>query len=185
MDYRKLYFLCITFLLVLLASCDDDNPPAPIQLPEKTQVGAGTFGAIVNGEVWSFNIYGHDVSGGAVLDLSDLLYVYGGFSSRDRDESIGFTIRTQVGEGEYYLSSESDRRSGVFEYRNFEHHCFYINSSENNSFYEGTVKITRFDRYERIISGEFEYVIDYRESPEYGNDCGEVRVTDGRFDLKF
>ena len=183
MNFKSLYSFCV--IIVFLTSCDEE-PPKPIQLPPKTQVGAGTFGAIVNGEVWSFNIYGHDVSGGAVLDLSDLLYVSGGFDSKERDESIGFILRSQIEEGKIFnLSRESDKKPGYFEYSNFINECFYFHTSENYPFFEGTVKITRFDRYERIISGEFEYVIDYQESLEYGNDCGEVRVTDGRFDLKF
>jgi hypothetical protein len=52
---RKIHFLLFAIFIVL-ASChkdDDDQPTDPVdQLPPATQTGAGTFGCLLDGEVF-------------------------------------------------------------------------------------------------------------------------------------
>ncbi|MFT6215708.1 MAG: hypothetical protein ACJAS3_002108 [Roseivirga sp.] len=179
---KSLHLVCI-LALFLFSQCEKENPEPT--LPPETTVGANTFGAIVNGEIWSFDLKDSDFSGGASLPLNDLLTASGGFDTDSRDEGIGFVLFMNVIEGEiYHLNDKSG--NGSFQYTNLKSSCLYSNFINENTIFNGSLEITHLDKVRKIVSGRFEFEIFIDGEPREGsNDCGIIKVESGRFDLKY
>jgi len=186
----------IKFLLMLLAvsglfaACKKSNtePTELSKLPPATQVGANTFGCLINGKV----------------------YIPKGFDGRfvnsriDIDpgfEDGGLTILVyKISNGireDITLASDSIKKVGTYELKTRSKtyfilqknkvdftgkYCYvfssYLAGNPNNIY--GFLKITRYDLLNRVFSGEFEISFN---SP----DCGygdPVKITQGRFDYK-
>ncbi|SDR65989.1 hypothetical protein SAMN04488552_0224 [Christiangramia echinicola] len=175
-SYLKFFF----FVILTLASCnkDDEKPLTPLeQLPPATQNGKMTFGCLIDGEVFLPGITGRNrlnafyqfVRGAYTLGISST-------SGENNSASIGiFAIDVDdFGPGTYNLVNEE---SGNF-------YALYLlqgglqletKTTEKNP---GTLTITKFDKVKGIISGTFEFTV-------LDNDDNEIRITDGRFDLKY
>lgn len=178
---KALQLVCILSLL-LFSQCDKENPEPT--LPPETTRGANTFGAIVNGEIWSIDLNDSDFSGGASLPLNDLLTASGGFSNKDRDESIGFFILETVTEGKIYYFNDNNNNNIQFTYLNSRPRCIYRKSNNDNTTYSGSIEITNLTR--KTISGRFEFEIFLDGEPRTGtNNCGVITVKSGRFDIKY
>ncbi|MFT7250272.1 MAG: hypothetical protein ACI97P_003055 [Arcticibacterium sp.] len=179
---RSLHLVCILSFF-LFSQCEKENPEPT--LPPETTVGANTFGAIVNGEIWSFDLKDSDFSGGASLPLNELLTVSAGFDTDSRDEGIGFVLLMNVIEGEvYYLNDKSG--NGGFQYTNLKSLCLYSNFINENTMFNGSLEITHLDKVRKIVSGRFEFEIFIDGEPREGNaSCGVITVESGRFDLKY
>ncbi|MFT6969696.1 MAG: hypothetical protein ACJAXX_000257 [Roseivirga sp.] len=179
---KSLHLVCILSLF-LFSQCDKENPEPT--LPPETTVGANTFGAIVNGEIWSFDLNDSDFSGGASLPLDNLLTVSGGFDSKERDEGFSIVLYNDVIVGEKYNLNEISQ-SGDISYSNLDIRCIYIKSINENTIFNGSLEITHLNKERKIISGRFEFEIFIDGEPREGNaSCGVITVESGRFDLKY
>ncbi len=170
------------------ASPDPPQPPSiPYwdTLPAITQIGANTFGCLVNGEVWvphidvrSFDPTRHDMSatvfesngtgtGGITCTLLDfdlkqddwLSITFGPTffqAVQNCDPIAGVGARFRKTNGERYLST-------------------YHLSNEN------CVTITRIDTDNNIISGTFQFVL-YNDSINLND---KITITEGRFDMPY
>src|SRR5690606_7751402 len=137
-------YILLIFLTTTISCCnkDDDNPPPdPVdQLPPATQTGAGTFGCLLDGEVF--------LPGNSSNNL-DCVYqfVNGGYyfalQSNKRDINnnritlaIG-TNRLEINEGGTYslIDFTEGNASGIYSYANNANY-----TSENNT---GELKITK------------------------------------------
>jgi hypothetical protein len=181
---KSLHLVCILSLF-LFSQCNKENPEPT--LPPETTVGANTFGAIVNGEIWSFDKDKGDPIG-ASLALNDLLSLSAGFDNdTDRRESISiavFGVAVQV--QSYFFSTDDSSVNGDFNYTNLDMLCIYNRSVNENTVFNGSLEITYLDKVRQIVSGRFEFEIFIDGEPREGtNACGVIKVESGRFDLKY
>jgi hypothetical protein len=148
-------------------------------LPPATQDGKNTCGFLVNGKVWlprgdngfpnlncnydatyrggSFNINGYMYENGANNSISFVVAI-------DSLQSTGF----------YKLNVKG---GGIGEYCNKVTLCCYYWTDtipNHNAF----LSITKLDKQKRIIAGTFEFAQSQRG-------CDTVRITQGRFDMKY
>lgn len=172
-------YLLLLSLATTISCCnkDDDNPPTePIdQLPPATQIGAGTFGCLLDGEVFL---------PGNIPNKLDCVYQYvnNGYyfslqgSKRDSDNNIiRISLNTKSKEirqnGTYrLLENINENAYGSFYYN--------LNFSFTNHTYSGELKITKLDFDNHIVAGTFWFDVKDSEGVVH-----EIR--DGRFDVQF
>ncbi|WP_026451386.1 DUF6252 family protein [Aequorivita capsosiphonis] len=182
-NFSKLIMLPKYILLIFLAttiSCwqnDDDDPPTePVdQLPPATQTGAGTFGCLLDGEVYL---------PGNIPNKMDCVYQYvnSGYylslqgSKRDSNNNIIRislnTKRKEIQQNETYNLLENIDENAYGSY-------FYnLNFSYTSLVHSGELTITKLDFDNHIVSGTFWF--DVKDS------AGVVHeIRDGRFDMRF
>ncbi|ALW84707.1 hypothetical protein AUC43_06195 [Hymenobacter sedentarius] len=157
-----------------------------MQLPAATQVGANTFGCLVNGQVWEANntrtLAGKVITptvryhGGELqLDAFRRLQVDGPISN------FHFVVGHVTGPGVYELSQSQPGRqvqlktaSGLVEYVATEPQA-------------GTLTITRLDTTgaHPFVAGRFELrAVPGPAAPRSADLLAEVRITEGRFDIQ-
>ena len=171
---RRLLCLC----LLLLTQCKDP-PPAPPQnpvslLPPETQTGQRTFGCIVNGQVWTpagsplgGSLFKTQYFNQQLTVSANRAVTVNGIST---DQSIALNVKTTA-PGVYALTQPSGDFANLIDLVT---NCTYYTRSTA----AGTLEITQLDLVNRIVSGRFSFTL---ETPG----CGQVVVTDGRFDSRF
>ncbi|GGG30925.1 DUF6252 family protein [Pontibacter amylolyticus] len=170
----------LLLLPLLFAACKKDELKL---LPDATQTGADTMGAMVNNKAWVAN-------GGAGFNPPDP--VEGGYlASRSYDETrnnvlisayrkdkTGFQLylRNVSQPGEYSLNSTTNLFGGELKQPQ-NYGAYYIPGKlyMTTSRYTGKVIVTRADTVNRIVSGIFAF------KAVHGKDT--VTVTNGRFDV--
>ncbi len=181
----KLSFHLALLLLTQCGGCKKIDPfpvtPPPANpvdlLPPATQTGMRTFGCLLNGQAW--NQAGSQF---AAPVLSTVFYKKRlGISCRrtfndDKgvpvvNQRMGFSIDSVIGPGIYQLA-DSDKY--VFTFSDFLTKCEYTTGNGLSA----TVQLTRFDPVARIAAGRFSFTL---SKPG----CGQVVVTEGRFDCPF
>ena len=175
-----------TFLLILLCniiSCSSckKNALDSNGLPAATQTGANTFGFLLNGKPWTPQGF----NGTANLEINvDLGYNNGIFGiSGYRTITNNFTQYVGLGISDslnfisfpatLLLSKRSLYQIGVS--RNDSCSIDYYDSSVYRA---GKLVINKFDTINGIISGTFNATL-------YKKGCDTVKITEGRFDMKF
>jgi len=176
---KLLKFTLLLFLATTISCCnnDDDNPPAdPVDLlPPATQTGAGTFGCLLDGEVF--------LPGNTPNNLDCVYqYVNGGYyfslqgSKRDSDQNIIRislnTKKLEIHENEQYNLLENIDQSAYGSYF-FNLDFYYTNQIET-----GELKITKLDFDNHIVSGTFWFDV-------MDSDGVVHEIRDGRFDVRF
>jgi hypothetical protein len=173
---KEFFNLIITaFIIVTLAaSCKKEKVNPLDKLPPATQEGKNTFGCLVNGEAWT------PKGNNGTRNL---------YISYDPTRNNGaFTLST------YRITSNSNQGLTLFAdninyQKQFTFHppvtsiilfdnyaCYY--DRDNNEYRKGTLTITKLDVSNQIIAGTFEAIL---AKPG----CDTVRITDGRFDMRF
>jgi len=167
------YFFIILCIISLSISCKKDSGNSSLALPPATQEGKNTFGCIVNGSVWlpelPIGYFGGIPRIYASYYKGKLTIGANKYKDPDNWQSIYFYIYNNS-KGKFILkkSDLTNKTNGViFGYN----HC----DLETDSIQSGIIEITRFDTLNHIFSGTFSF--------EIKNNCGSVKVTDGRFDL--
>jgi hypothetical protein len=178
------FYLIIFFLLFSVAmQCRKEKNTPPVELPPITQEGKNTFGCKVNGEIWvpysecSFsgnpcgelfaNVYRTQPS--EMLPFSFSLAF--GKDAKD-NTSTAFSIQSKSS-GIYTIGNKIDSVTVLFRkpigqlYYNYNYH----GKIEK-------VEITKVDVANGIISGIFELTL-------YQSISDSVKITEGRFDLRF
>ena len=155
-------------LVTIIISCsnDDNTPKNPIdQLPPETQTGANTFGFLVNGE--PINVTNTSAQT-AIYQGGGIQFGAGGVYMVALDP---FTINTPYGFKDIGVSTSRAKYTKKISENTF---CLY-NYSDT---YQGSVTFTKIDKINYIISGTFEY-------STVTDDCEDIKITNGRFDLKY
>jgi hypothetical protein len=175
---RRTAVALLVGLPLLIGNCAKKKDPSP-QLPAETTTGAMTFGCKIDGRVFMprdefsktglFAQYvnlGTGRGGGYYLNIPATDWK----ASPNQIISIG-TDSLLVEEGKTY--SIKTTKGAV--------QAFYFSEREYTKLDQdpGELTITRFDRTQGIIAGRFHFI---------GTDVStgkQVRVTDGRFDVRF
>jgi hypothetical protein len=175
----------ITMLLfcatLLATSCkkDDDQANNPIDaLPPATQVGAQTFGCLVDGEVFLPKDIGGNRLGAFYQNIAGRFFLGITSNSESNNKSISISIQgmnlEMIEENEYELGSEEDAKLFAVFIKGFQNELII----QTTNLKPGSIVITNHDIENFILSGTFEFTV----TDERGT---EIKVTDGRFDLKY
>lgn len=171
---KILYFL---FLLVALISCRKEEKQDAYTLPDATQTGSNTGGALINGQVW-------------VAKKEFPSYIPGTNNTFYTTDPILGTFRLEIVLRQY--KNESSHIAFYIEdNQDFSPQTYVLDSSNRGSYspsvlddyitdstHMGTLTITKFDKVNKIVSGTFTF--------KAINSTGEVvNITEGRFDRKY
>ncbi|MEM8927299.1 MAG: hypothetical protein AAGC45_03790 [Bacteroidota bacterium] len=176
---KNLLFLFLASLIVACNNDDGNNTPEnPAEaLPPATLTGEGTFGCLIDGEPF-FPGSGNDRPF-AFYQLVRGAYTLGIGASRNDGGGENFV---SIGMGALDIEVLQDT---TYSLTTFESENFYgqyllgggivlqTYTTEENP---GTLTITNFT--DEIVSGTFEFTV-------LDNDGTEIRITDGRFDLRY
>ena len=175
--------LCALFFAAQLAGCKVKDPfPQPLptanpldQLPTATQSGQYTFGCLVNGQAWlpAGNPLAGPLTSAGYTNSNFYLtanrsVILNGATTTQRIQLEIDSIRVA---GTYLLKNATSRTA---ELSDRERSCLFITDAQHPA----TVQITRLDPVARVVSGRFSFALD---TPG----CGQITVTDGRFDVGF
>lgn len=179
------YFSAINFL-ILICFCVAQCKKNPIikteleKLPAVTQIGANTFGCLLNGLAYT--------AGGPGIGL--VLQVQ--YDPNFQGGKLGITSKRIFDDGKsVFMSIGGDSINTVGVYTlgyPSKFKIFYDDNRTNCEFttvdpppplyISGSLSITKFDTSNRIISGLFQYkVLPFM--------CDTIIVTDGRFDVRY
>lgn len=170
----KKYLYILTLLITGFEGCKDDPKPLTEleKLPPATQSGKQTFGCLVNGKAW---VPQTSIDAVAVFQQG-ILQISG--SLNNPFQSIGLIIHEDVTpistNDEYLLTNYPGSFSRVTIELTEVTACIY----EPQNTYSGIITITKLDRINYIVSGLFEF-------ETVTIDCDTLRITDGRFDIRY
>ena len=175
---KLLIFLTITLTLCCCNKNDDSTTPInPIDLlPPATQIGANTFGCLLDGEVFLPS------GGNNPLDCV-YQFVNGGYyfalqgNKRDSNNNLlrvsTGTLNLQLEEVETYqlLENQDGNATGRFSFNGVANYT----SSSNT----GEIKIVKLDTQNQIVSGTFWFDVEHPITGEI------VQIREGRFDMQY
>lgn len=181
MKFSKHLLLFLVPVLLAGFHCKKDKTPEE-QLPPETQTGAGTFGCLVNGNV--FKPKG-DPSGGPILSCAYQLIngaYYFQLAALNKGGSINygvgiFTDSLIIKEGVKLILRNKNVKGeayGLYSISEIQGLTNYI----TNAIDTGDISIKKLDEVNRIVSGTFWF--------DAKNSSGvKVQVRSGRFDIKY
>jgi hypothetical protein len=174
----------LPFILCLLVfiSCKKEDPT---ELPEATQTGANTFGAKIDGKIWTpepfSSIINSNILEAKYSGTGGLLIKASNFKSSPTETEFEIYIHQINGPGTFLLNQNTDvfplqtANYGYFVKRKFNP----LNEWITDETHTGSVTITRYDTAALIVSGTFEFTAGNIDST-----TNAIHVTEGRFDAK-
>lgn len=184
MKFRAILVILLSATFLLNAMCKKDRPDPPAVLPPITQFGANTFGCKVDGDVWvpyykcggSGNPCGEISVDVRSLNTQNKLPVQIdlniGRRTKDNSQSF-FQINTLNNTGIFTVGEKID--SIEFKYVKPGSLEYFESPGRNSTRH---FLITNLDTINKVISGTFEATL-------YRSITDSVKITEGRFDLKF
>ena len=176
----KIIITCLLFVILNTQCKKDSNSTDVLGLPPATQVGAKTFGCLVNGVAVTPNsscINCPPLSGGYDPSPNGQFSITCYYDNGTKAIIIGldsiFTYRN------YDINNIANRNARVSHFnRAVIDSCQFVGSLDPFKSITGKVNLTRIDVTNGIFSGTFSFRINT-------NNCGNYEVTNGRFDYKF
>ena len=170
---KKLLFL----IIIIVSSCshhNDDQPVSEIdKLPPATQIGANTFGCLLDGVVFK---PGNGINPlDCVYQFVNGDYYFSLQANRIDDNNIPkligcSTLKLQINEGQTYQLTEKINGNAYGSY------SYAANFTYTSQIQHGELKITKLTS--TIVSGTFWYdVIDYQGNLH--------QIREGRFDMQY
>jgi hypothetical protein len=184
----KQILLLISTFIILSSSCRKDKPKNPVdELPPETQIGANTFGCLIDGKV--FKPGGLQLSGGSLNCSYQLTYndpvngnIFGisaGYKSTNGEiKDIGFRLDSVnvMADLTYPLSNQT--KGGGYGQYSFYGTIGLSDIYQTTNIIKGSVSFKRFDLTSQIASGTFWF--------DAVNAAGQkVEVREGRFDVRY
>ncbi|MEA5402461.1 hypothetical protein ABID42_001016 [Arcicella rosea] len=179
-------YLIILLTLVSLLSCEMNDYVQPEALPAVTQIGKQTFGAKINGTIWTpFQRYK------ANPNFKPVPVVWGKYqnatlrlsvTNQNTLESMSFMINNVKDTGRYQFMRYFPKNAVEFTpFASVYQKCINGNCSQYAicQTCENEVNITRFDPVSKIYSGTFSVTFQNKEKPSE-----ILALKDGRFDIK-
>lgn len=177
---KYISILSLLFLLIISSgtNCKKNNPENG--LPQATQEGKNTAGFLVNGKVWlprGDNGYANlscsydETYNGGTLGINGYRYESGA------SNSTGFAIggNNITSSGYYKINLNSNQ---VGKYFGSVGQCIIYNWFDTIPNHGAFLNITKLDKVNRIVSGTFEFALTI-------SGCDTIRITKGRFDMKY
>ena len=168
------------------AKCEKEKPIDSTNnnipgLPPATQTGANTLGFLLNGESWTPE--GSDGTANLSIDYDPGInngtigIVAKRFKSANNRSSFGIGIIDSLN----LLSLPLKRtlfRTSIFRAGFSKIDSCVLFSHYDSVWSRGELTINKLDKIQRIVSGIFEFTL-------YESDCDTIKITNGRFDMKF
>ena len=178
------YFFFVLSIFLAACTSDDDLTPRPDETPLEalnrlvpiTQTGAGTFGCLVNGELWIPEVDGaSDVAADALVGISNpfnlSITAIKEPISDNRDQAL------KIG-SVFAINTESKLKTfSFFNDEDLSGNCVIIEVDTNSTNY---ILIDIYDNVNRIISGRFKCTMQEPDCPDT-----KIEITEGRFDLRY
>jgi hypothetical protein len=176
---KKILSLLLITYFFCYAKCNKEDLGFSA-LPPATQEGRNTLGFMLNGKPWTPKGF----NGRANLSIDvDFGFNSGGFSIAayreippNTDESFGIGIKDSLNFMLIPVTLQLNKNS-LYGVRFANTMCDYY-WSDINTFSSGNLSITKLDRANRIISGTFNATL-------YRSGCDTIKITEGRFDMKY
>ena len=178
------YLVLLSLLLSFAASCDDDISPRPDETPLEaldrlvpvSQRGAGTFGCLVNGELWIPEVDGASdvaIDGRTAISNPFNLTIVANkeplSDERDQILVIGSVFQVDSLSPMKTFSNVTDK--------NVSGDCKKVTvETESTNF----IQVLFFDQETQTISGRFECTMQEPDCPDT-----RIEITEGRFDLVY
>ena len=184
---HNIYILLLAITIGFTQCCkekptsgNDNDIPG---LPPATQSGANTLGFLLNGQPWTPQ--GNDGGGNNLsIDFDPGfnngivgIAVYKATATLPFTQGFGIGIRDSLN----YFSFPKTfllSRNSLFRARGNKEALCTMFSTDVGTFCNGQLTIDKLDRQNRIIAGRFNFTL-------HQNGCDTVKVTNGRFDMKF
>ena len=176
-NYVPILFLAVLFFIINCKKRDNE----PDFLPEETQNGANTGGAIVDGKIWvASNKRVNGNHGGTYCEIynnnANIEIELNNVSNQSRifikalipnfELNKTYLLKRDTPDSDYNLAYYLDTDKNVY-------------MTQPTSEYNGELKISRLDIKNQIVSGTFTF-----KARDY-NDSKTINIIDGRFDRKF
>ena len=192
---RKLLLYLFLATLTQCSKCKTADPqPQPPKdplstLPPETQTGMRTLGCLVNGKAYS-GPYSTSVNGDwqslTNLGVSGDLFANGKIASDIF--SISILLHGSLRDNQQFLllaigpsATVPAYTAGMNQFTTFSY-CSLMSCYYNGELIKsGRVDLVKFDPVARIAAGRFSFTL----PPALGSGCDTLRVTNGRFDIKF
>ena len=191
---RQRLWLALLVLSATLTQCSKCKENIEPSLPPETQVGAGTFACRINGVVWQYknptglNLFERTNWRYDPNEMKGTLSISGyRYDNNDNGlDQLGLRVDSLSLNKIAFIDSISQRLFvGYFNYQKLKpnectdyltHHV--VNDPTKQYYRQGKLEVTKLDISARIISGRFECMISQKG-------CDTLKITEGRFDLKF
>lgn len=183
---KPLILFIISFVL-LSGSCKKNKVSSPIdKLPIETQLGANTFGCLVNGEV--FKPGGAQLSGGSLQCNYQLLsgnsyffVLIGRYRNNTNGSGSGvglYTDSLKLQEGLKYNFKTRNKGNCSASYSFYTSTSTFQSYETDGNLYKGELWLKKIDTINQIVSGTFWF--------DAVNTNGQkVEVREGRFDVRY
>lgn len=169
----KIIYTCLLFVILNTHCKKDGNNTDTPGLPPATQIGANTFGCLVNGVVFKPTTR-NDLS----LDL-DLGFKNGILNIAAYSNSTLMTV--DIIDSLKFLKAPFLREFYPKQIAGIVYNDGFCERRPTDSvnYTKGFVSVSRLDYTNRVVSGFFEGIL-------YNRTCGDtIKISNGRFDLKF
>ncbi|QOW10996.1 hypothetical protein Q73A0000_11820 [Kaistella flava (ex Peng et al. 2021)] len=170
--------ILLSLLSIGLFSACKDREADPNVLPEATQSGKNTGGALVDGKVWVAKIAYPDLNGGGV---NATMYEHANGKYKMKivfQQANNINNRIVI-----YISDVDEIVNRIYKLDNnnvagYEKGLDYLQYYTTNTDFDGSITFSKFDKINKIASGTFNF--------KAKNSAGQVvTITDGRFDKRF
>lgn len=175
----KIIITCLLFITLNTQCKKDSNTTDVLGLPPATQIGANTFGFLLNGEPWvpqgnngSGNNLSIDYDPGIRNGICGIFSYKVVHSTKVQYFGIGIDSLN------FYKAPYKYKfyfNGALISNANF-NGCI-LSTDEPRALVSGQFLLDKYDKVNRIISGRFEY--------DFKNNCDSFKITNGRFDFKF
>ena len=189
--FKHIFYAALLLISATITQCGKTTVD-PNGLPPATQTGTGTFACLINGAVWQYKNADNFYTSPKTRWEFDPNYL-GGYlyvgATRYSDGVFENDALVLVADSLLFKKDKDIKSTGLsfgiefFDYKAINPMCREISSSSaldsSKNFYSiGKLTITKLDQTTRIIAGNF-----YCTIKQTG--CDTMKITDGRFDLKY
>jgi len=178
-----IYLLAIITMVNSCSSCKKDTLDSN-GLPAATQTGANTFGFLLNGQPWTPQ--GNNGTANLSIDV-DFGFNNGIFTissykivnnNSNSKQTFGVGISDSLNFITSYPKTFTITKNGVLGFSFLQRNGCSFDYFDTTITRTGSLTITKLDKTNRIIAGTFNAILSQQN-------CDTVKITEGRFDMKF